>query len=330
MVVDPWQEGGNGWADVGKEFKQLGTEIAISAAVFSVVNLAQMAWSAMVGSHMGIAPPRPTAPRSAISRTTASRGVTQYGNGIVSADPTILHSSGVVSSYSSSSSGGLVANARWTVSGSFGSGTVVAVEGTTWTVAGESIASRASMIANSSPWTVTGSFGSGPVVFAEGTTWTAAVSPIRQAGSFGGLVAGTAEEAAFLNNAAAAFGDSSVFTSATRFQGNVVIQRSDIPFSIQNVRRMAAGNTPFVRNSFGEWEKLNLHHVGRQDGKLIEILNSHNAYNQTTGGPLHIPGPGSPIRDATFGNNYWMQRLQDGIKNGSVPRDVLRKWLGGT
>ena len=144
-------------------------------------------------------------------------------------------------------------------------------------------------------------------------------------GRFGGVVANTAEEAAFLRNAAATFGDSSVFTAARRFDGSIIIQRSDIPFSVQNVRRMASGNTPFVRNSLGEWEKLNIHHVGRQDGKLIEIFSSHNTYNPTTGGPLHIPGPGSPIRDATFTRNYWMQRLQDATDAGHVPQDVLRQ-----
>jgi RHS repeat-associated protein len=144
-------------------------------------------------------------------------------------------------------------------------------------------------------------------------------------GSFGGIVANTAEEAAFLRNAAATFGDSSVFSSAKRFSGSIVIQRSDIPFSVQNVRSMAAGRTPFVRNSLGEWEKLNLHHVGRQDGKLIEVLGSHNRYDNITGGPLHIPGSGGPIRDATFTQNYWRQRLQDAIDAGLVPQDVLRQ-----
>jgi hypothetical protein len=144
-------------------------------------------------------------------------------------------------------------------------------------------------------------------------------------GSFGGVVANTAEEAAFLRNAAATFGDSSVFSSAKRFSGSIVIQRSDIPFSVQNVRSMAAGRTPFVRNSLGEWEKLNLHHVGRQDGKLIEVLGSHNRYDNITGGPLHNPGSGSPIRDATFMQNYWRQRLQDAIESGLVSQNVLRQ-----
>ena len=88
---------------------------------------------------------------------------------------------------------------------------------------------------------------------------------------------------------------------------------------------MAAGRTPLVRNSLGEREKLNLHHVGRQDGKMIEIRGSHNHYDNITGGPLHIPGSGGPIRDATFTQNYWRQRLLDAIDAGLVPQDVLRQ-----
>jgi len=143
-------------------------------------------------------------------------------------------------------------------------------------------------------------------------------------GSFGGLLPNDAEEAAFLRNAAATFTVSSVYSAATRFSGSIVVQRSDIPFSIQNVRRMAGGNSPFVRNHAGEWEKLNLHHVGRAQGYLIEVLSSHNVYNPATGGPLHIAGPGSPIRDAAFARNYWTHRLQDAIDAGRVPRNVLR------
>jgi hypothetical protein len=140
--------------------------------------------------------------------------------------------------------------------------------------------------------------------------------------SFGGVVAKTPAEAAFLRNASATFGDKSVFTSATRFGNNIVIQRSDISMSIQNVRRMANGNSPYVRNAAGDWEKINLHHIGRQDGKVIEILSSHNAYNPHTGGPLHIPGPGGPVRNLDVGK-YWQQRLQVAIDNGSVPESVL-------
>lgn len=109
-----------------------------------------------------------------------------------------------------------------------------------------------------------------------------------------------------------------------RFGDNIIIQRSDIPFSVQNVRRMAGGNTPFVRNASGEWEKINLHHVGRQDGKVIEVLRSQNAYNPSTGGPLHIPGPGGPVRDLKVGE-YWQQRLQSAIKAGLVPEATLRQ-----
>jgi hypothetical protein len=143
-------------------------------------------------------------------------------------------------------------------------------------------------------------------------------------GAFGGLVARTPEEALFLRNAETTFGKDSVFSSAIRFGDNIVIQRSDISFSVQNVRRMAAGNSPFARNASGQWEKVNLHHIGRQDGKVIEILSSHNAYNPTTGGPLHIPGPGGPPRNLDV-QQYWQQRLQNAVGDGLVPESILRR-----
>ena len=142
---------------------------------------------------------------------------------------------------------------------------------------------------------------------------------------FGGLVGETAEESEFLRNAAATFDESSVYSTARRFSGNIVIQRSDIPFSVQNVRRMAGGNAPFVKNSLGEWEKLSLHHIGRREGKLIEVLSSQNTYNPRTGGPLHIPGPGGVTRDSTLTSRYWIQRLQDAIDAGQVPQSVLHE-----
>ncbi|MFO0528367.1 MAG: HNH/ENDO VII family nuclease, partial [Planctomycetota bacterium] len=128
-----------------------------------------------------------------------------------------------------------------------------------------------------------------------------------------------------LRNVAATFGPNSVFKTAVRHRGNIVIQRSDIPLSIENLRRMANGNSPFVKNARGEWEALNLHHVGRQDGKLIEILSSHNAYDPITGGPLHIPGPGGPLRQSRLSITYWQQRLEDLISSGQVSEDLLRQ-----
>lgn len=84
-------------------------------------------------------------------------------------------------------------------------------------------------------------------------------------------------------------------------------------------------NSPFVKNSLGEWERVNLHHVGRQDGKLIEIVQSHNAYDPATGGPLHIPGPGGPARSSGQSQRYWRERLQDAIKAGQVSPEVLKE-----
>jgi hypothetical protein len=87
---------------------------------------------------------------------------------------------------------------------------------------------------------------------------------------------------------------------------------------------MAEGNTPFVKNALGEWEKINLHHVGRQQGKLIEVLRSQNVYTRT-GGPLHIPGPGSPVRSQAFRISYWQQRLRAAVNSGVVDQSILRQ-----
>ncbi|WP_232288135.1 polymorphic toxin-type HINT domain-containing protein [Gimesia maris] len=144
----------------------------------------------------------------------------------------------------------------------------------------------------------------------------------------GNVVAQTAEEASFLRNVQRTFGDDSVFTGATRHRGNIVIQRNDIDTSIENLMLMQGGNTPFARNAAGEWEKLNLHHVGRQDGMMIEIISSHNAYNPTTGGVLHISGPGGPVRQSRLSITYWQQRLEDMIDAGLVSPELLRE-LGG-
>ncbi len=163
--------------------------------------------------------------------------------------------------------------------------------------------------------------GVGKGLFDDVVGWFKGVS---DSNSWGGIVAKSPEEAAFIRNAGATFGDGSVYKSAIHFDNNIVIQRSDIPFSAQNVRRMAGGNTPFVKNASGEWEKINLHHVGRQDGKVIEVLKGQNTYNPSTGGPLHIPGPGGPVRDLKVGD-YWQQRLQNAIDQGLVSDEAMRK-----
>jgi hypothetical protein len=142
---------------------------------------------------------------------------------------------------------------------------------------------------------------------------------------FGGVTARTPDEASFLRNASATLSDSGVYRSARRFEGQVIIQRSDIPWSVQNVRLTARGNTPFVRNASGEWERINLHHVGRKEGRLIEVISSQNRYDSVTGGPLHIPGPGGPARDRAFNTAYWQQRLRDAVGAGQVPEETLRQ-----
>ena len=143
-------------------------------------------------------------------------------------------------------------------------------------------------------------------------------------GRFGGVIGENAFERSFLNNAQATFREGSVFTSATRHRGNIVIQRSDIPISRQNVLNMQRGDSPFVMNAAGEWKTLSLHHVGRMDGKLIEVFSSHNTYNPTTGGWLHIPGTGGPLRQSRLSQSYWQQRLDNFIDSGLVSEDLLR------
>ena len=140
---------------------------------------------------------------------------------------------------------------------------------------------------------------------------------------FGKINAKTRDEEIFLRSLSTTFKNSSIYRSATRFEGNIIVQRSDIPLSIQNIRRMAGGNIPFILNSQGEWEIVNLHHIGRQKGKIIEVLQSHNIYSPNTGGPLHIPGPGGLVRDSKFSAKYWKQRLIDFIQSGHVHSEMI-------
>jgi hypothetical protein len=137
-------------------------------------------------------------------------------------------------------------------------------------------------------------------------------------GRFSGITARNADEAQFLRNAEATFGDSSTWTSVTRHRGELVVQRSDIELSSQNITRMRNGQAPFVRNSNGDWEPLQLHHVGRETGQMIEVTRSQNRYNPTTGGPLHIPGPGSPIRQPNYSQSYWQERYQSFVNSGQI------------
>jgi len=143
--------------------------------------------------------------------------------------------------------------------------------------------------------------------------------------TFGGVSARNASEADFLANASATFGEDSVFKSAVRFGDDIVIQRSDIEYSVQNLRRMRSGASPFVRNAKGEWETVTLHHVGRKDRKVIEVLSGHNAYNPATGGPLHVPGPGGPARQPRFSQTYWQKRYNEILNTGTVPLEVLEQ-----
>jgi hypothetical protein len=81
---------------------------------------------------------------------------------------------------------------------------------------------------------------------------------------------------------------------------------------------MENAQAPFVRNSNGEWEPIQLHHVGRETGQLIEVTRSQNAYNSSTGGPLHIPEPGGPVRQPNYSQSYWQQRYKAFVASGKI------------
>jgi hypothetical protein len=51
---------------------------------------------------------------------------------------------------------------------------------------------------------------------------------------------------------------------------------------------------------------------------MIEVTKSQNSYNPSTGGPLHIPGPGGPVRQEGYSQSYWKQRYQDLVGFGQT------------
>ena len=81
---------------------------------------------------------------------------------------------------------------------------------------------------------------------------------------------------------------------------------------------MKNGQAPFVRGADGNWEPVQLHHVGRETGQLIEVTRSQNAYNSVNGGPLHIPGTGGPVRQSGYSQSYWKQRYQSFVSSGQI------------
>ncbi|WP_302051032.1 MULTISPECIES: DUF637 domain-containing protein [unclassified Halomonas] len=137
-------------------------------------------------------------------------------------------------------------------------------------------------------------------------------------GYFGGAKPRNIEEAQFLANAQATFENSSTWTGVVRHRDELVIQRSDIELSPQNATAMKNGYAPRVKNSNGEWEQVQLHHVGRETGKMIEVTKSQNTYSPTTGGPLHIPGPGAPVRQRDYTSTYWKERYQEFVRQGLI------------
>ncbi|MCQ9148425.1 HNH/ENDO VII family nuclease, partial [Ochrobactrum sp. BTU2] len=137
-------------------------------------------------------------------------------------------------------------------------------------------------------------------------------------GRFNSVQPRDADEAQFLANAEATFGNSTTWNGVTRHRNELVIQRSDIELTPQNITRMRNGQAPFVRTANGSWEPIQLHHVGRETGKMIEVTRSQNRYNSATGGPLHIPGQGGPVRQPGYSQSYWQQRYQDFVNSGQI------------
>ncbi|WP_169197006.1 DUF637 domain-containing protein [Devosia sp. MC1541] len=145
-----------------------------------------------------------------------------------------------------------------------------------------------------------------------------AVAPNVGTNRFTSITPKNADEAEFLANAEATFGVSSTWTGVIRHRDELVIQRADIELSDQNITRMKNGQAPFVRGANGAWEPLQLHHVGRETGQMIEVTQSQNQYNPLTGGPLHIPGPGSPLRQSGYSHSYWQMRYADFVSSGLI------------
>ncbi|WP_223215634.1 hemagglutinin repeat-containing protein [Agrobacterium deltaense] len=137
-------------------------------------------------------------------------------------------------------------------------------------------------------------------------------------GRFENVKAQNIDEEQFIANVKTTFSNSTVWTGVTRHNGELVVQRSDIELSPQNVILMKNGQAPFVRGADGNWEPVQLHHVGRETGQLIEVTRSQNAYNSVNGGPLHIPGPGGPVRQSGYSQSYWKQRYQSFVSSGQI------------
>jgi len=136
---------------------------------------------------------------------------------------------------------------------------------------------------------------------------------------FGEVTARNAQEASFLRNVEATFREGSPYNNAIRYGDDIVIQRA-FPWDATNVEFAFRGTSPWAQNGAGVWEPLTLHHIGRETGKVIEIPRSYNRFG-ADGGPLHIPGPGSPVRFNS--SQYWYDRVQTAIERGQIPQSVL-------
>ena len=137
----------------------------------------------------------------------------------------------------------------------------------------------------------------------------------------------TAEEVSRIKVIQKTFAESKVFRSIVRKGDTIMLQRSDIFFSSNNVKKMMKGQSPMVRTLDGVGEEVvSLHHVGQrplEGGIVVEIRESQNR-----GRPLHSKGQG-PVDHGSawkkFTRDYWKSRLQDAIENGLIPADVLNE-----
>jgi len=127
------------------------------------------------------------------------------------------------------------------------------------------------------------------------------------------------------------FGNADIFKYAVNFNGTVLIQRSDLPFSRQNVTAMSFGNAPRTYGKNGNVVSYNLHHVEKQpqgvDGVLAELV----PFENTSSNALHtqyIDGGVKYDDDwKKFVSDYWKFRLQQAINNGDIQADILSNQL---
>jgi len=121
-----------------------------------------------------------------------------------------------------------------------------------------------------------------------------------------------------------------VFNSSVVLKnGTVVIQRSDLPLSRQNIILMSNGNAPFMKNANGKDTRVQLHHVEKQVDGVSGVLAELRDFENTSSNALHNYPYGGVVYDKAWESlkaQYWKDRLQQAINNLSS-NAALRKQL---